>query len=107
MADAMLETLSLPLADIAAFCRRWSIAELAIFGSALRDDFRPDSDIDLLVTFSPDARPSLMDLGRAEEELSRLIGRPVDLVDRRGVERSANWIRRHSILSTAQVIYAA
>jgi predicted nucleotidyltransferase len=87
---------------IAEFCQRWQIAELSIFGSALRDDFRPDSDVDMLVTFSPDARWSLFDHVTMEEELAIIVGRKVDLVNRRAIERSANWIRRKAILETAE-----
>ena len=93
--------------EIAAFCRRWQVVELALFGSALRDDFGPDSDIDLLVSFNPDARPTLFDVVRMQEELSRVLGRKVDLVTRRAVETSRNYIRRRAILGSAQVVYAA
>jgi uncharacterized protein len=99
-------TLSLPEQAIQAFCDRWQIAELALFGSALRDDFRPDSDIDLLVTFAPTADWSLLDHANMQQELTRLLNREVDLVSKRAIERSHNWIRRQEILTTAQVIYA-
>ena len=98
--------LDLPDTELDAFCRRWNIAELALFGSVLRPDFAPDSDIDILVTSGTDARWSLLDLARMEDELSTLIGRRVDLVSRHGVEQSANSIIRRHILSTAQVLYA-
>lgn len=88
-------------AKIAAFCRRWKMTEFAFFGSVLRDDFHPNSDVDVLVTFSKDADWSLFDHVAMEEELSSILGRKVDLVSRRAVERSDNWIRRESILSTA------
>ncbi|OGO27568.1 MAG: hypothetical protein A2Z16_01270 [Chloroflexi bacterium RBG_16_54_18] len=91
---------------IAEFCRRWLIAELAVFGSALREDFNADSDIDLLVSFAPEARWSLLDHIQMEEELSGLLGRPVDLVSKRAVSRSDNWIRRKAILENARIIYA-
>ncbi len=90
---------------IAEFCRRWKITEFALFGSVLRDDFRPDSDVDVLVTFAPDAEWSLFDDVDMEEELSAIFGRKVDLVSRRAVERSDNWIRRKAILSTAEPVY--
>ena len=90
---------------LAEFCRRWKITELAIFGSALRDDFGPQSDFDLLVTFAPDADWSLFDHARMEQQLKAFVNRELDLVSRRAVERSANWIRRRSILETARVIY--
>ncbi len=88
------------------FCQRWKIVELAVFGSALREDFRPDSDIDLLVSFEPDARWSLLDFVRMQEELQAHFGRAVDLVSRRGIERSENAIRRRNILESAEVVYA-
>ena len=97
----------LPEREIDAFCRRWRISELALFGSVLRPDFGPQSDIDALVTFAPDARWSLLDHIQMEEELGSILGRKVDLVSKRAVERSENWIRRQEILQTAQVVYAA
>jgi uncharacterized protein len=90
-----------------AFCERWGVAELELFGSVLRDDFRPDSDIDVLVTFAEDRRPTLLTLVEMEEELRQLFGRPVDLVLRRSVERSENYIRREHILSHRQPLYVA
>ncbi|MGE5611010.1 MAG: nucleotidyltransferase family protein [Bacillota bacterium] len=99
--------LQLPSPALAEFCQRWKIAKLELFGSALGISFRPDSDVDFLVTFSPDARWSLLDLARAAEELGHLIGHPVDLVERPGVEQSDNWIRRREILSTARPLYVA
>ena len=92
---------------LAQFCRHWGIEQLSIFGSALRADFSDASDIDLLVTFQPQSHPTLFDLVRMEGELSQLFHRPVDLVSRRGLERSANYLRRKEILSTAQPLYAA
>jgi predicted nucleotidyltransferase len=92
---------------IAAFCWRWQITELACFGSVLRDDFRPDSDVDVLVTFAPEVEWSLFDHITMEEELSAILGRKVDLVSRRALERSSNWIRRKAILETAEPFYAA
>jgi len=77
-----------------------------LFGSVLRDNFRSDSDIDLLVTFAPDADWSLLDHVQMQQELERILGRDVDLVSKRAIERSSNWIRRQEILSTAQPIYA-
>jgi uncharacterized protein len=97
----------LPEAALSSFCQRWKVRELALFGSVLRDDFGPDSDIDVLVTFEPDADWSLLDHVRMQKDLGALLGREVDLVSRRGIERSANWIRRKAILDTAETIYAA
>lgn len=92
---------------IAEFCRRWKISEFALFGSVLREDFRPDSDVDVLVAFAPDADWSLFDWVEMQDELEQIFGREVDLISRRAIERSSNWIRRKEILSTAQVVHAA
>jgi predicted nucleotidyltransferase len=92
---------------IAEFCRRWKVTELALFGSILRDDFRPDSDIDVLVTFAPDSTRRFYDLIDMKEELESMLGRKVDLVEKRLVESSENYIRRRHILSHAETIYVA
>lgn len=92
---------------LAAFCKRWKIVELSFFGSILRDDFRPESDIDMLVSFAQDAEWSLFDHVAMEEELSAILGRKVDLVSKRAVERSENWIRRKAILQSAEPCYVA
>ncbi len=86
------------------FCRRWQISELALFGSVLRDDFRPESDVDVLVTFAPGANRSLFDYSAMEEELAAILGRKVDLVNRQAIEQSANWLRRRAILESAERI---
>jgi uncharacterized protein len=92
---------------IAEFCRRWKITEFALFGSVLRDDFRPDSDVDVLVTFAPDAEWGLFDMVDMQDELEKIFGRKVDLVSRRGIEASRNYLRRKAILSSAEVIHVA
>lgn len=92
---------------IAAFCRRWKITELAFFGSVLRPDFRPDSDVDVLVSFAPDAEWSLFDHVHMEDDLQAILGRDVDIVTRRSIERSSNWIRRQAILASAEPVYVA
>lgn len=97
--------IDIPKEKIAAFCRKWNIVELSLFGSVLRDDFRPDSDVDVLVTFSRDANWSLLDHIGMEDELSAIFGRKVDLINRRAIERSENYIRRKAILETAQPYY--
>ena len=79
--------------------------ELALFGSVLRDDFGPESDIDVLVRFSPTATPTLLDLERMEDELTRLLGRKVDLVEYGAVEASRNYIRRRAVLESAETLY--
>lgn len=103
---AMAPRISLDRDEVAAFCRRWGIAEMSFFGSVLRNDFREDSDVDVLVSFRPGAEWSLLDHVRMEEELGRVLGRKADIVTRPAVERSGNWIRREQILSTAEPVYA-
>jgi uncharacterized protein len=104
-----MQTLPIRLSSdrITEFCQRWKISELALFGSVLRDDFRPDSDIDILVTFAPEANRGVFALATMQEELEAILGREVDLVSKRAIERSHNWIRRKNILEAAQIIYAA
>jgi uncharacterized protein len=92
---------------IAEFCCRWKITEFALFGSVLRDDFRPDSDIDVLVSFAPDASWRFYDLISMKEELTAMFGRPVDLVEKRLIESSENYIRRNHILNHMETIYVA
>jgi uncharacterized protein len=99
--------IDVPKERIAEFCRKWKIVELSFFGSVLREDFRPDSDVDVLVTFAPDKRYSLFDLVHMEEELEKMLGRKVDLVERRAIEQSENYIRRKHILNSAQTVYVA
>lgn len=89
---------------LAQFCRRWKVAEFALFGSVLRADFRPDSDVDCLVTFAPDARWTLFDMARMQDELETLFTRRIHIVSRRGLESSRNYLRREAILSSAEVV---
>ena len=103
----MTARISVPSDRIDAFCDRWQVTELALFGSVLRDDFGPGSDIDVLVSFAEDARHSLFDMVRMEAELKEIFGREVDLVERAGVEQSRNYLRRKAILQSAETIYAA
>jgi predicted nucleotidyltransferase len=93
--------------QLIAFCEKWQIEKLEVFGSALRNDFGPHSDIDVLVTFAADAHWTLFDVVHAEDDFKQLIGRKVDLIERSAIEESPNWIRRKHILGTARVIYAA
>jgi uncharacterized protein len=90
---------------IGQFCQQRGIARLELFGSALSDDFRNDSDVDVLATLRSDAHPTLLDWADMQEKLAELFGRPVDLVSRRAIEHSRNRYRKHSILSTATPIY--
>ena len=91
--------------EIVKFCQRWRIRELALFGSILRDDFGPDSDVDVLVEFDKDADWSLLDHIQMQQELQRLLDRKVDLISKRALERSKNWLFRHQVLSTARVLF--
>jgi predicted nucleotidyltransferase len=93
--------------QIAAFCRRWNITEFALFGSVLREDFQPDSDVDVLVTFAPGTRQRLADLLDMQEELEALFGRKVDLVERAAVEQNENYIIRKHILRSLERVYVA
>jgi predicted nucleotidyltransferase len=97
---------TLPTDEIARFCQRWKIRELALFGSVLRDDFGRDSDVDVLVTFAEDADWGLLDHVQMQHELQALFQRNVDLISRRAVERSENWLRRPEILDTARVLFS-
>lgn len=92
--------------SIAEFCHKWQVTEFALSGSVLRDDFRPDSDIDVMVQFHPEAHPTFNSLDRMEAELQTIFHRDVDLITRQGIEASRNYLRRHEILSSAQVICA-
>jgi predicted nucleotidyltransferase len=103
----MILRIDLDQSALEAYCRRWKIVELAFFGSVLREDFGPDSDVDVLVTFADGAGWSLFDRVEMRDELAELLGRRVDLVSRRAIERSHNWIRRNAILSSAETFYAA
>ncbi|MFZ0748920.1 MAG: nucleotidyltransferase family protein [Pyrinomonadaceae bacterium] len=96
--------IEIPNNSVKEFCQRWKINELAIFGSALRSELRPESDLDILVSFAEDANWSIFDHARMSEELSALLGRKVDIVEAVTLN---NPFRRHEILSTRQVIYAA
>ncbi len=107
MPELNARNLGLSGPEISDYCQRWRITEFALFGSALRDDFDAESDLDILVTLAPDADWSLLDHVKMEQELEALLGRKVDLLSRRSVERSHNWLRRREILGTAEVVYAA
>ena len=105
--ERVARKLDIEPAEIERFCQKWQVTELALFGSALRDDFRTNSDVDLLVSFAKDATWSLFDLVTTEDELSTLLGREVDLVERSALEHSENYIRRRHILASAEPFYVA
>ncbi len=97
--------IALPMEKIAEFCHKWQITELALFGSILRDDFNPDSDIDVLLTFAPTAQRGLTETLQMRDELQAIFERKVDLIVKAAIERSQNWLRRKNILESAQIIY--
>jgi predicted nucleotidyltransferase len=99
----MNATLHIPIDAVKALCRRHRVRELAVFGSALGSDFRPDSDVDLLVDFEPDAEVGFLEFAALQNELSDLLHRKVDLVPKRGLKH----LIRDDILTSAQVIHAA
>lgn len=94
--------IDIPLDELTEICRRYHVRELAVFGSALRDDFRDDSDIDLLVEFEPEARFGLFTFFALRNDLSDLLGRTVNL----GEKRSLKPAVRDNVLKTLQVVYA-
>ena len=98
--------IKLPMQQITEFCQHWQLIEFALFGSVLREDFRPDSDIDVMVQFHPNAHPTFRTLEQMEAELRAIFHREVDLITREGIEASRNPLRRREILSSSQVIYA-
>jgi uncharacterized protein len=101
------ERLTITSEELSDFCQRWQVSELALFGSVLRDDFHADSDIDVLVSYQATAKRGLFEKIRMQEELSSLLHRDVDLVSKKAIEQSHNWLRRKNILDSAEVIYVA
>jgi predicted nucleotidyltransferase/uncharacterized protein with HEPN domain len=102
-----METLNLnPSASaVAEFCRKWNVTELSLFGSVLRDDFGPDSDVDVLLAFAAEGGISLFDYSAMQDELEAIFGRTVDVVSRSSVERTDNPFRKNAILGSARAIY--
>ena len=97
--------LELPYQAIASFCRRWGIVRLELFGSALREDFDPTSDVDFMYVFAPGVKLG-WEFSALCDELEAIVGRHVDMISRKAVERSANPRRKNEILDSARVIYA-
>lgn len=95
--------ITVPEQQLAELCRRFQVRSLALFGSVLREDFRPDSDVDVLVEFDSDARIGFLAFSRMQRELADLVGRPVDLVPREGLKP----VIRDQVLANAEEIYAA
>lgn len=102
-----ISAIELPMEKIAEFCHKWQVSKFALFGSVLRDDFRPDSDIDILIAFSLSAKRGLTETLQMRDELQAIFDRRVDLIVKSAIERSENWLRRKNILESAQTIYAA
>lgn len=98
--------IEVPVNEIELFCEKWGIIEMCLFGSVLRGDFTPASDVDVLITFADGARHGLFDMVRMRNGLENILRRKVDLVSRRAVESSRNRIRREAILGSARIIYA-
>lgn len=98
--------ISIPQSEIADFCRRWKVCEFYLFGSVLRDDFRPDSDVDVMVTFAADAQWGF-EFVEMKRELEQIFHRQVDLLTKAAIEESHNWIRQKEILETARLVYVA
>jgi predicted nucleotidyltransferase len=97
---------SIPPQDIVRFCQRWQVREMALFGSALRPDFTPESDVDILISFHEVADWGLFDHVQMRLDLEAIFQRKVDLVSRRALEQTRNELLRESILKTAKVIFA-
>lgn len=102
-----IHPLEVPMAQIKELCDRHQIIEFALFGSVLRDDFQPSSDIDVLITFAPNARKGLLTLARIKHELEDLLGREVDISTKKSIEQSHNLTRSRHILNSAQILYVA
>lgn len=100
-----MERIRVNYEELVRLCQEYKITRLALLGSVLRSDFRPDSDVDVLVQFAPDSHYGLLTVSRIQRELSRIFGREVDLVEWEAVERSRNYIRRKAILGSLEVIY--
>ena len=105
--ECLAARIGVTMSAIEAFCDRWQVRELALFGSVLRDDFGPDSDIDVLIRFKSERTPGLFGIAGMQRELAELLARRVDLVHRAAIEESRTYIRRKAILETARVVYAA
>jgi uncharacterized protein len=103
----MVRRIEISKERVEEFCRQNHIKSMALFGSALRDDFKPDSDVDVMVEFEEGKEPGLFEIVDMQEKLSEILGHKVDLVERRAVERSENYIRRRHILQSLETIYVA
>jgi len=98
---------AIPYDQIEEFCGKWQVVEFSLFGSVLRDDFGPESDIDVMVAFAQEAHPTLFDQPQMQSELEQIFGRKVDLATRPSIESSRNPLRRKAILESARIVYGA
>lgn len=105
MAD-LTPRIPLDMEKIETFCKKWQIVEFSLFGSVLTDEFRPDSDVDVMVKFAPEARVGLFEMVDIEDDLKAIVGRDVDIVTRPSIERSENYLMRRSILAGTRTFYA-
>jgi uncharacterized protein len=107
--EAVMGSLNIDLHrhEIVEFCTRWKVTELSLFGSAVRGELTPQSDVDVLVKFDNNLRPGLSELDEMSRDLSEIFGRSVDLVEQTAVESSSNYIRRQHILQSAEPVYVA
>lgn len=96
--------IALPHKQIVEFCQKWKVEEFYLFGSVLRDDFRVNSDVDVMVQFAADARWGF-EIVEIKQELEKIFKRKVDLLTKKSVEQSDNWIRKQEILGTAKLMY--
>jgi predicted nucleotidyltransferase len=101
------ERLGITPAQLSDFCKRWQVAELSFFGSVVRADFTASSDVDVLVAYLPTAKRGLFEKIRMKEDLETLLHRNVNLVSKKAIEQSRNWLRRSNILTAAEVFYVA
>jgi len=92
---------------IGKFCEKWKISEFFIFGSYIRNELNENSDVDVMVTFKENTGHTLFDLGAIQEELEVIFGRKVDVITKKGLENSRNYIRKQTILNEAKLVYAA
>lgn len=102
--EANMSIMNINREKIQAFCKKWKIQELAIFGSFLRDDFNTNSDVDILITFNPGVSWGF-EIAELKEELSQIFNRPVDILNKRILERSKNIFKKNEILGSSKVIY--
>lgn len=102
-----INRINVPDEKLVEICKRHKISELALFGSALTNEFKESSDVDLLYVFGEDALRSLFNIVRIKEELEKLFGRPVDFISRKAIEQSRNIYRKKAILENVKIIYAA